>query len=140
MVSHLLKYWFITPATTLKILRQDDWQMCPAILDILFWGGIGVNLCFTPFTTIDLIFQKSLWISSLVRSLTVDIFPIVMMRLELRTRWFLDLISFTIQVCIAKTVMFPSWNLRPLSSSLFIAIIHVCARFHSVVVSEVFKP
>ena len=43
-----------------------------------------------------------------------------------------------IPVCMAKTVVFPLWNLRRLN--LIIAMILVCARFHSAVSSRISKP
>ena len=54
---------------------------------------------------------------------------------SIRTHWFFDRIPIilAIQVCIAKTVMLPPCNQRLLSSSLFITMIHICARFCSFV-------
>ena len=43
-------------------------------------------------------------------------------------------------LCIAETVMFPSWNLSLLSSSLIITMIHVSARPRPVVLNGISKP
>ena len=42
--------------------------------------------------------------------------------------------------CFGHTALFPSWNLRLLSSSLIITMIHVCARFRSFALNESSKP
>ena len=75
--------------TTLNILTQDDdWSIYPASLDIPVWRrskSIFSLLCLLPQA---LLFQKSLWISGLLRSLTVNFFPLVMARHECRIPWF----------------------------------------------------
>ena len=64
------------------------------------------------------------------------------MRLEHRTPWFIDrnLIGLVIQFCMSKIVLFPYRNQRFWSLSLIVTIIHICARFHSVVLSGISQP
>ena len=74
-----------------------------------------------------------LWISGLFRSLTLDVFLMVMIKLEFRPSWFgkVNQAALTKQVCITKTVTFPPWNQRLSIPSLFITMIHVRATFRS---------
>ena len=75
-----------------RMPRQDGgWWIYPASLDIFVCGRL-IWLIFALFSTIP----------GLLRFLTVDVFPMVMMRLELKTCWFLDgnLTVLAIKTCI----------------------------------------
>ena len=87
-------------------------------------GGIDIT-CF---------FHRRLSILSLFRSLAVDLFPMIMIRLELRTCWILDR-----NLNVLPIQIFPSWKLMLLNSCLITSAIHVCATFCSVVFSGIFK-
>lgn len=90
----------------------------------------------------NLIFQKSSWISGLLKILTIKVFHVVVMNIEFITCWFLDghLTILAIQVCIVKPVMFFWLNIRILSSSLRITMILICTRFQSAMPSRISKP
>ena len=99
-------------------------------------GGGGSNYGLLLQT---LLFQKWLWISNLLRSLTVDVFPMVMTRPE---TWFQkeNLTILTIKVCMARTFMFPSRNHRVnININVKINMIHICATFCSVVLVAISK-
>ena len=104
----LLKYWH--KQTTLKIPRQDyDWRMYSSILDILVCLQFISLLDLLYFLRQNLLFQKHFCILRFLRSLTVDVFVMAMMRLELRTYSFVvgKLNFLAIKVCMVKTIMYP---------------------------------
>ena len=75
----LLKYWH-------NISRQDyDWRMYSSILDILVCLRFISLLGLLYFIRQNLLFQKHFWILRFLRSLTVDVFVMALIRLELRT-------------------------------------------------------
>ena len=104
----LLKYWH--KQTTLNIPRQDyDWRMYSSILDILVCLRFISLLGLLYFIRQNLLFQKHFCILRFLRSLTVDVFVMAMMRLELRTYSFAGgkLNFLAIKVCMVKTIMYP---------------------------------
>ena len=104
----VLKYWH--KQTTLNIPRQDyDWQMYSSRLDILVCLRFLSLLGFLYFMRQNLLFQKRFYILHFLRSLTVDVFVMAMMRLELRTCSFVGgkLNYLAIKVCMVKTIMYP---------------------------------
>lgn len=67
--------------------------------------------------------------------LTVDVFPVVMIKIELRTCYFQE----TKLIVSAMQVYFTQCLLESKASNVVITMIYICARFYSVVLQAIFK-
>ena len=88
-----LKKWRIIPDNYPQYPYTIWWHIfCKS--RYCFVEGIDITFWFLPIIFADLVFWEKLWILSLSKPLTVDPFPMVFMRLKLRTCLFLELIIF----------------------------------------------
>ena len=147
----LLKYWYITPGNHPQC-PYDDLQMYSANLDLLMWEGIllfevtatGLEPRITQFLNEhSTIWPRTIWfapIMTIARPCS-NLHQLLFFygNDKIRNQNLLITRQKPNGFC-HKNLLFLFWNLTLLNSSLYTSMIHVCARFYSALLSEIYKP